>query len=114
MDSHHHHHVCLDIPVPRCLQRLPCTPPVCFSTMGDLMALELLSDFGKEFTRSTDEIAQACNLASGPSDLIIILERPNKLHKYGLRFQQFVDQCPTLWAVDELIRLATNGPRSIH
>ena len=63
-----------------------------------------------------DEIDHACNLASGPSDIIVILERPKTRasHNYGHPFPQFVGDCKTLWAVDELIRFATNGARSIH
>jgi len=113
MDSHQSTHVCLGIPVPRCLQTLTCAPPVCSSSLGDKVALELLRDFGKKFSRPTHEIVQACNLASGPSDLVIILQRPSKSQNYSLSFEQFVRSCKTLQAVDALIRLATNDSRSI-
>jgi hypothetical protein len=48
--------------------------------------------------------------------LIIILERPKGIHarSYGVKFEKFVADCNTLWAVDELIRLAAKGARSIH
>jgi hypothetical protein len=82
--------------------------------MGDMIALELLRNFGNEFHCPQDEITQACNLASGPSDIVIILQRPNNTHNYAAGFQKFVDDCRTLQAVDRLIRLATNGSRSIH
>jgi hypothetical protein len=74
------------------------------------------SDFGKEFDVPCDEIDHACNLASGPADVVVILERPKTRtsHNYGHPFPQFVGCCKTLWAVDELIRFATNGARSIH
>ena len=81
-----------------------------------ILSLSKFSDFGKEFDVPGDKIDHACNLASGPSDVAIILERPKtrKSHEYGIPFPQFVDCCKTLWAVNELIRFATNGARSIH
>ncbi|KAJ9651578.1 hypothetical protein H2201_009270, partial [Coniosporium apollinis] len=35
-------------------------------------------------------------------------------HNHSASFEQFVLDCKTLYAVDELIRLSTNGARSIH
>lgn len=80
------------------------------------MSLKILRNFGKEFRLPRDEIDHACNLTSGPSDVVVILERPRsrKFHDYGLPFPRFVDCCKTLWAVNELIRFASNGARSIH
>ncbi|KIM99348.1 hypothetical protein OIDMADRAFT_73904, partial [Oidiodendron maius Zn] len=58
------------------------------------------------------------NLAAGPADIVVILQRPKTRtsHDYRLPFPQFVSciYCPTFWAVDKLIRFATNGARSIH
>jgi hypothetical protein len=84
--------------------------------LGDIKSLEILRDFGQKFQVPCDEIDHACNLASGPSDAVIILERPRSRnnHDYGLPFSQFIDSCKTLWAVNELIRYVTNGARSIH
>lgn len=45
---------------------------------------------------------------------LITLQRPNRSHNYRVSFEQFVLDSKTLWAVDELIRLATNVTRSIH
>jgi hypothetical protein len=114
MDSHPKTNICLGIPLPKCIQTLPRTPPVRLPSLGDILSLKLLGNFGEEFRRPEDEIEKACNLASGPSDIMIILERPGPSHKYGNTFQKFVDDCPTLWAVDELIQFATNRARSIH
>lgn len=61
-----------------------------------------------------EEIEKALDLASGPSDLVIILQRPANNHNYAVSFEKFVQDCATLKAVDELIRFATNGARSIH
>jgi hypothetical protein len=116
MGDDYNYHICLGIPIPLCVQALPRTPPVSFHHLGDLRSLQILRDFGKEFNVPGDEIDHACNLASGPSDVVVILERPKKRksHEYGLPFPQFVDRCKTLWAANELIRFATNGARSIH
>jgi hypothetical protein len=119
MEDGHSYHICLGIPIPRCVQALPRTPPISFYHLGDIRSLEILGDFGdfgEEFDIPCDEIDHACNLASGPSDVVIILERPRsrKSHDYGPPFPQFVDCCRTLWAVNELIRFATNGARSIQ
>ena len=98
------------------VQALPRTPPASFHHLGDLSSIKALKDFGKEFNVPCDEIDQACNLASGPADIVIVLERPKTRtsHEYGHLFPKFVGRCKSLWAVDELIRFATNGARSIH
>lgn len=114
MESHLKSGLCLDIPVPQCLQKLLSEPPLCLPIAGDTEALDLLKNFGEFFYRDKNEITQACNLASGPSDIVIILERPNGSHDYQAPFGQFVNDSPTLRAVDDLIRLATKGARSIH
>ena len=116
MTNSHNHRICLEIPIPLSVQALPRTPPASFHHPGDLTSLQALKDFGKEFNVPYDEIDQACNLASGPADMVVILERPNTRasHDYKYPFPQFVTRCRSLWAVDELIRFATNGARSIH
>ena len=104
----------LGIPVPKSLACLPRQLPVCQFTTNDLRSLDLIRAFGKEFECREKEINQATNLASGPSDIIIILQRPASNHDYDVSFEKFVEDCKTLKAVDELIRFATKGTRSIH
>ena len=106
--------ICLDIPIPGCVQELLREPPICFPREEDSRILDLIKNFGAEFGRPKDEIKQSCSLASGPSDLIIILERPRAGQKYDATFDQFVRECPSLKAVDELIRFTSKGARSIH
>jgi hypothetical protein len=91
-------------------------PPICFPTHGDQETIQILEDFGKSLKREDDEINQACNLATGFSDIVIILERPRdrRWHKFNVPFEQFVQDCRTLTAVDELIRFASKGARSIY
>lgn len=108
--------LCLEIPIPRCLTWLPQTPPMCIPCQGDLQTIQILKEFGDERQRCKDEITQACNLASGSSDIVVILERPrwHESHNFDVSFGEFVESSPTLRAIDQLIRLGSNGARSIH
>lgn len=96
------------------MQALPSAPPVALGNTNDHEALELLKRFGRRLDRPENEIEQACNLASGPADLVVILERPAPNHNYSVSFEQFVTDCKTLKAVDDLIKFATRGARSIY
>ncbi len=96
------------------MQALPSAPPVALGNTNDHEVLELLRRFGRRLHRPEDEIEQACNLASGPADLVVILERPAPTQKYRVSFEQFVTDCKTLKAVDDLIKFATRGARSIY
>ncbi|PCD22305.1 hypothetical protein AU210_016094 [Fusarium oxysporum f. sp. radicis-cucumerinum] len=106
--------LCLDIPVPRCVRKLIFEPTVCLPNVQDIKAVNLIRNFGKEFGRRRDEIEQVCNLASGQSDLVILLERPHKSQTYRRTFGDFVKRCETLKRVDELMRFSSKGARSIH
>lgn len=106
--------ICLGIPIPTCVQELLLEPPICFPRVEDAEILGYIERFGRELGRPEDEIKQVCSLASGPSDLIIILERPHEKQKYNVAFNQLIRECPTLKAVDELIRFSSKGARSIH
>jgi hypothetical protein len=107
--------LCLQIPIPQCPRQLPRTPPICIACQGDLETIQILRDFGNERDRYKDEIIQACNLTSGLSDIVVILERPRHInHPCNVSFNEFVKVWPTLKSVDQLIRFASNGTRSIH
>jgi hypothetical protein len=69
-ENHNNTMLCLAIPVPCCVQKLLREPPVCYSREKAIKVLNI-KDLGKEFGRSRDEIVHACNLASGPSDLVV-------------------------------------------
>ena len=107
---------CLDIPIPECVRELLLEPPVCFPKLEDAQILDSIRRFGNELGRTHHEIEKACCLASGFSDIIIILERPrpSSTHEYRAPFDEFVRECRTLATVDELIRFASKGARSIH
>ncbi|KAK8010267.1 hypothetical protein PG990_009232 [Apiospora arundinis] len=96
---------CLNIPTPGCIHNHVREPPICYPSGADHRALELIEEFGKEFKRPEAEIKKACELASGLSDLIVILERPHSSQIYSQDFAEFVQACRTLKAVDELIRV---------
>ncbi|KAL3484403.1 hypothetical protein BJX62DRAFT_243976 [Aspergillus germanicus] len=115
MDSFNHQ-TCLGIPVPVSVKALAKTPPICHPAPADHKTIEILGELGKFFDRPKDEIKQAQNLAAGLSDIVIILERPRlrRYHEFDVGFDEFVENCETLRAVDELIRFATRGARSIH
>ena len=105
---------CLEIPIPKSIKDVVTAPPNFLPTSGDHESLELLKKLGEDFGRPTDEIAQTLNLAAGFSDIVIILERPSRTNKFNVSFEEFVKSCATLLAVDELIRFASKGARSIH
>ncbi|KAB8212818.1 hypothetical protein BDV33DRAFT_186083 [Aspergillus novoparasiticus] len=105
---------CLGIGLPSCLRELPVSPPVCLANAQDQQVLDIISSLGLRSQRSVIEIQKACCLARGPADLVVLLERPAPSQRYDVDFAEFVEVCPTLNAVDKLIRFATNGARSIH
>lgn len=45
-------------------------------TNEDVEVLGIIREFGLRLERPENEIKQACHLASGLSDLVVILERP--------------------------------------
>ncbi|KAK5168664.1 uncharacterized protein LTR77_005973 [Saxophila tyrrhenica] len=103
---------CLGIPTPTELRELakrPAAQRPLVSTRVD----QTIRAFGKLHRRSEDEIEKACDLAHGVSDMVVLLERPRDKHKYAAAFEDLVNDCATLQAVDEMVRFVTNGKRSI-
>lgn len=101
-------------PIAQCMQRTIRVPPVRLGTNSDFAVLQLLRHLGRRSGVSEPEIRQACDLASGPNDILILLERPHQSQDYEQPFEVFVNTCPTLKGLDDLIRLATRGSRSIY
>lgn len=87
---------CLGIEITKCLQDVCRQPPVCGPKKADAEILDRITAFGERYGRDQDEITKACDLASGPSDVVIILERPHKHQNYSVSFEDFVRSCPTL------------------
>lgn len=103
-------------PTPGSLRKLTGTPPAYLITREDVEAIAIIEGLGEVFCKPEDEIIQAKNLASGLSDIVVLLERPHhrRDHKFNVSVEDFVKNFKTLSAVDELIRFATKGTRSIH
>jgi hypothetical protein len=101
--------------IPRCLRQITQIPPISVIHERDIEAIQILEEHGQKSGSSALSITQACNLASGTSDVIVILERPrnNKSHPPNESFNEFVNKSATLKAVDELLRFATRGAQSI-
>ncbi|KFY19383.1 hypothetical protein V493_07984 [Pseudogymnoascus sp. VKM F-4281 (FW-2241)] len=105
---------CLNIPLPLCIRRLVKEPPVPVSRPGDEDVLNMIRKFGEKYDRHENEIRQACYLADGYSDIVVILKQPARNHDYSVDSKKFVAYCPTLNAVDKFIQFATNKTRSIE
>jgi hypothetical protein len=89
---------------------------MCLLKEGDSQAIQVLRDFGTKLGCPNDEIRQACNLASGFSDIVVILQRPlrEQDHSYNQTFDKFVSRNPTLTVINELLQFASAGARSIE
>lgn len=101
--------------IPRCLRQMTQSPPVCPLQDGDFQGIQILREHGQESGSSSHSITQASNLASGVSDVIVILQRPRivESHSPNQSFDGFVNGCATLRAVNELLRFASRGTRNI-
>lgn len=104
----------ISFPLPRCITSEIREPEHIIVQEGDITALDEIRSFGHSNHMPQNEIEQNCNLASGFSDIIIILERPASNHDYDMAFTEFVGRCPTLDATDRLIKLSSKRQRSIH
>lgn len=105
---------CLDVPVPGCIRGLVPEASAPHAESGDDETFRRLRGYCETYQFSAGEMDHARSLASGPSDLIVLVERPRGDLRYRLDFANFVRACPTLKAVDELIRFASKGARSIE
>ncbi|KZN84578.1 hypothetical protein EN45_087190 [Penicillium chrysogenum] len=91
------------------------SPPLCLHQQKDIQAIQILREHGQESGCSYHSTTQAIDLASGLSDVIVILERPRTeiSHSPNQSYADFVNGCHTLKAVDELLRFASRGTRDI-
>ncbi|CAP79854.1 hypothetical protein PCH_Pc12g02270 [Penicillium rubens Wisconsin 54-1255] len=101
--------------IPRCLREMTQSPPLCLHQQKDIQAIQILREHGQESGCSYHSTTQAIDLASGLSDVIVILERPRTeiSHSPNQSYADFVNGCHTLKAVDELLRFASRGTRDI-
>lgn len=89
-------------------------PPMLNESEADRMAVSHLRQLGAQFEVGPEEIARTCELASGPGDIMILLDCPAKRHQYAMPLHEYVQQSPTLQAVDDQIRFGSGGYRSIY
>ena len=85
-------------------------PPVALGNDNDHNAVQLIRSFRENLMKPQSMIQHACNLASGPSDIVIILERMFEDPYYE---RKEIAQSPTLRAVDDMIRRSTKGTRNL-
>ncbi|KAK7926854.1 hypothetical protein PG985_003852 [Apiospora marii] len=107
---------CLDVPVPGCIRGLLVQEAsVSCAESADYKINRRIRAFCEnEKHYSSAAIDLACDLASGPSDLIVLVESLPQVLEYNADLATFVRECPMLKAVDELIHFASNGTRSIE
>jgi hypothetical protein len=107
--------ICLDIPHPPWLMQLGRAPPVVLSTGTDAAAIKLIEDQGKRLGRSRQEIQHACDLATGPRDIVIVLERPASDHNYMLEFGEFVGKLSSAQSAQRAYSFCNEViPKHIH
>lgn len=78
------------------------------------MVSKLLFDFVTKSSRPSKETVHICNLAAGNQDVVVVLERPYHNLTYDVTFEELVVTCPTLRAVDRMLRFATSNTRNVH
>lgn len=96
------------------MRNLTCAPPVATTLPADDAVLQLLKNFGIKEGCSQHERDQACRLAKGYNDIVVLLDSPARSQVYNMEFRDFVSKSPTLSAVDALIKFTTNGARDIN
>ena len=97
--------------IPRCVKEFARSPPMCHIQERDLQAVEVSREHGQTHGRSSHGILQTCDLTYGSSDIVVILERPRneESHPPSQTFEDFVNNCDTLKAVNELLRFGSRG-----
>lgn len=94
----------LVVPIPKCARALAATPPACPPCEADTRILELADELGKGHGKPEAMIRYERELASGLSDIVIILQRPY-VKNYGASFHKIVENSPTLNWLDATMRL---------
>ena len=105
---------CLDIPLPGCIGEFRCLEADYHLSAVEDEVVRLIRSFGESYSIPESEIQKYLQLAQGGDDLVILLERPVAGQDYTLPFEKFIENSKTLNAVDELLRFASGGRRSIH
>lgn len=99
---------------PHCLGRQLKVPRMCLIQESNVQAIEIIRNFGYEMGCPEEYISQACRLASGFSDVVVVLERLLSIRLApGKTFDSFVSSNSTLKCIDELLQAASTGTRTI-
>lgn len=88
-------------------------PPVTVIDTADGDAVSILRQSGIDNKITPAGMGKARELADGPGDVLVLLDCPAPNYDYNVSFQQFLDECATLKAVDDMIKFATSGTRDI-
>lgn len=75
--------------------------------------LQTLVDLGERWQVSDHALENALSLASGYSDLVVVLTEPCDRAEH-VPYQEMFDNTPTLRRVDEALRFAFHGHRSVE
>jgi hypothetical protein len=80
---------------------------------GPLIEPGAIENLGKTLRISDAGIYNSIELATGYPDIVVVLREPcDSFDELG--FDEMLEQSPALQLVDESIRIATKGLRSIH
>jgi len=104
---------CLNMVLPMCMKQMTQQRPLP-RYENDTADLEsIIRGLCERHKIAEPEVAKSIALASGYGDVLILLERPSMDHDYDDDLETFVERSPVLQGVDELIKTATRGSRSI-
>jgi hypothetical protein len=104
---------CLDMVLPLCMKQMIQQRPLP-KYENDTDDIEsIIRGLCERYKLAEPEVEKFIALASGYNDVLILLERPSMDHDYGVDLKTFVERSPVLQGVDELIKTATRGSRSI-
>jgi len=67
---------CLNVPVPCCMRRVVMPLGPCAEESRDRDALRLLGALGNDMNATDEQISKACDLASGRSDILVLMDCP--------------------------------------
>lgn len=110
---------CYGMPIPESVRELLEEPLHVCIQQKDVGILHLIRSFGREHRMPEFEIERACDLASGLSDIVILLERPLDGHNYSglcakLRGSESAGPNYTVRLEREKVYLRRHGSGRVH
>jgi hypothetical protein len=104
---------CLDMVLPFCMKQMIQQRPLPKYENNTDDIESIIRGLCEKYKVAEPEVEKFIALASGYNDVLILLERPSMDHDYDDDLKTFVEHSPVLQGVDELIKTATRGSRSI-